>query len=48
LQFLVHLCLNLDTLVYAELCVLYYMEYALPSCLQLLLALPIFAVLLLS
>ncbi|KAF2970163.1 hypothetical protein GQX73_g3363 [Xylaria multiplex] len=34
LQFLMHLSLNLDTLVYAELCVLYYMEYALPRCLR--------------
>lgn len=27
LQFLMHLSLNLDTLAYAELCILYYMEY---------------------
>lgn len=31
LQFLVHLSLNLDTLAFAELCTLYYMEYALFS-----------------
>lgn len=31
LQFLVHLSLNLDTLAFAELCILYYMEYAPPS-----------------
>jgi hypothetical protein len=29
LTFLIHLLLSLDTLVYAELCVLYYMEYVL-------------------
>jgi hypothetical protein len=29
LEFLIHLSLNLDTLAYAELCVLYYMECAL-------------------
>lgn len=27
LQFMIHLSINLDTLVYAELCALYYMEY---------------------
>jgi hypothetical protein len=27
LQFLIHLSLNMDTLVYAELCVLYYLEF---------------------
>lgn len=29
LAFLMHLLLSLDTLIYAELCVLYYMEYVL-------------------
>lgn len=30
LQFMIHLSISLDTLVYAELCALYYMEYEPP------------------
>lgn len=31
LQFMIHLSISLDTVVYAELCALYYMEYDGPS-----------------